>query len=147
MQIRVRALGAGDRAAWEELFHGYLVFYRAELSDAQVELTWQRLLSDEEELLVGLVAVDENDVPFGLAHLLFHRSTWAPTYYCYLEDLFVDPAKRVRGAGRALIDATYAEADRRGCTRTYWMTEEGNARARALYDRVATKSPFVQYRR
>lgn len=147
MEIRVRALGGSDRAAWEGLFRGYLVFYRSALTDAQVELTWQRLLSDEEDLLVGLVAVDESDVPFGFAHLLFHRSTWAPTYYCYLEDLFVDPAGRASGAGRALIEATYAEADKRGCTRTYWVTEEGNTRARSLYDRVATKSPFIQYRR
>ena len=51
------------------------------------------------------------------------------------------------GAGRALIEAVYREADARGCTRTYWVTEEGNATARALYDRVATKAPFVQYRR
>ena len=65
----------------------------------------------------------------------------------YLEDLFVDPARRAKGAGRALIAATYVEADKRGCTRTYWSTQESNYRARGLYDQVATKSPFVQYRR
>jgi GNAT superfamily N-acetyltransferase len=96
---------------------------------------------------VGLVVVDEGDVPFGMAHMLFHRSTWSATWYCYLEDLFVDPARRAGGAGRALIDADYAEADRRGSTRTYWATDEDNSAARSLYDRVAEKSPFVQYRR
>ena len=45
------------------------------------------------------------------------------------------------------IDAVYREADARGCTRTYWMTQEFNYRARGLYDQVATKTPFVQYRR
>ena len=49
--------------------------------------------------------------------------------------------------GRALIEATYKEADVRGCTRTYWATQEFNYRARALYDQLATKSVFVQYRR
>jgi ribosomal protein S18 acetylase RimI-like enzyme len=56
-----------------------------------------------------------------------------------------------RGASRAqggpLIEAVYREADARGCTRTYWVTEESNAAARALYDRMASKAPFVQYRR
>ena len=52
-----------------------------------------------------------------------------------------------KGAGRALIEAVYAEADARQCTRTYWVTQEFNTTARALYDRVATKLPFVQYRR
>ena len=41
----------------------------------------------------------------------------------------------------------FAEADARGCTRTYWTTQEFNYRARSLYDQVATKSPFLQYRR
>ncbi len=96
---------------------------------------------------IALVAVDEADAPIGLAHVLFHRSTWSPARYCYLEDLFVDPERRLKGVGRALIEATYREADARQCTRTYWVTQEFNYRARALYDQVATKSPFVQYRR
>jgi GNAT superfamily N-acetyltransferase len=100
-----------------------------------------------ESALAALVAVDDADVPIGLAHVLLHRSTWSPTWYCYLEDLFVDPAQRKRGVGRALIEAVYREADARGCTRTYWVTQESNAVARALYDRVATRAPFVQYRR
>jgi GNAT superfamily N-acetyltransferase len=79
--------------------------------------------------------------------VLFHRSTWATGWYCYLEDLFVDPARRKAGAGRALIEAVYALADARGCPRTYWMTQASNATARSLYDQVASKAPFVQYRR
>ena len=96
---------------------------------------------------IALVAVDAADHPMGLAHVLFHRSTWSPTQYCYLEDLFVDPKQRLKGIGRALIEATYKEADARKCTRTYWATQEFNYRGRALYDQVATKSPFIQYRR
>ena len=112
-----------------------------------IELTWRRLLSGGEGEPVGLVAVDEPNVTVGIAHVVFHRSTWSATWHCYLEDLFVDPARRGKGAGRALIQATFREADARGCTRTYWVTEETNATARALYDRVAAKVPFVQYRR
>ena len=83
----------------------------------------------------------------GFAHVLFHRSTWSPTYYCYLEDLYVDPLERGQGAGRALIEATFAEADSRQCTRTYWMTERSNDTARRLYDRLAREAGLVQYRR
>ena len=74
-------------------------------------------------------------------------STWSNGFYCYLEDLFVASQQRGQGIGRALIEAVYAQADARGCSRTYWMTQETNATARTLYDRVASKSPFVQYRR
>lgn len=144
---RVRPLAAKDKAAWLPLFRGYIAFYKAAVADEVIETTWQRLMSQAEGFHIGLVVVDEADRPFGLAHVLFHRSTWSPTHYCYLEDLFVDPARRAKGAGRALIEAVYAEADKRQCTRTYWATQDFNYRARGLYDQVATKSPFVQYRR
>jgi GNAT superfamily N-acetyltransferase len=145
--MHVRRLDAGDREAWEGLFRAYIAFYRTKVADEVIELTWQRLLAGGEGNPIGLVAVNDADAPCGLAHVLLHRSTWSATWYCYLEDLFVDPARRQAGVGRALIEAAYREADARGCTRTYWVTEEGNATARALYDRLASKAPFVQYRR
>ena len=147
MSVRVRRLEARDKAAWLPLFKSYIAFYSATVPDHVVELVWQRLMSGVDGFHIGLVAVDETDTPIGIAHILFHRSTWSPTWYCYLEDLYVDPSKRGQRAGRALIEAVYREADARQCTRTYWTTQEFNYRARALYDQVAAKSVFVQYRR
>jgi GNAT superfamily N-acetyltransferase len=147
MSVGVRRLEARDKVAWLPLFKGYLAFYNANIPEDVVELAWQRLMSGAEGFHVGLVAVDETDTPIGFAHILFHRSTWSPTWYCYLEDLFVAPGKRGQGVGRALIEALYREADARQYTRTYWTTREFNYRARALYDQVASKSDFIQYRR
>lgn len=147
MTVRVRRLEARDKPVWLALFKGYIEFYKATVPEDVIEMTWKRLMEGAPDFHIALVAVDAADRPVGLAHVLFHRSTWSPTQYCYLEDLFVDPAQRTKGAGRALIEATYREADARGCTRTYWATQEFNYRARALYDQVATKSVFVQYRR
>jgi GNAT superfamily N-acetyltransferase len=147
VSVRVRRLAEKDKAAWQPLFKGYIAFYKATVADDVIEQTWQRLMQGASDFHIGLVAVDDADMPVGLAHVLFHRSTWSPTQYCYLEDLFVDPSQRLKGVGRALIEATYKEADARGCTRTYWATQEFNYRARALYDQLATKSVFVQYRR
>ena len=147
MSVSVRRLEERDKPQWLALFKGYIEFYKATVADDVIEMTWQRLMAGQSDFHIALVAVDGTDTPVGLAHILFHRSTWSPTHYCYLEDLFVDPGQRLKGIGRALIKATYREADARGCTRTYWATQEFNYRARALYDQVATKSPFVQYRR
>lgn len=147
MRIVVRRLEDKDKSIWLRLFKGYIEFYKASIADETIEETWRRLRAGGEGFHIAFVAVDERDTPIGLAHVLFHRSTWSPTTYCYLEDLFVDPARRKTGAGRALIEATYREADARGATRTYWSTQEFNYTARALYDQLATKSPFVQYRR
>lgn len=147
MSVTVRRVGPEDRAAWERLFRGYVTFYQASVSDDQVACTWQRLLAGEAGFHIGLVACAADGTVIGIAHVLFHASTWSPTCYCYLEDLFVDPDARVKGIGRALMDATYREADARGATRTYWTTQEFNTPARALYDQMAKKSVFVQYRR
>ena len=94
----------------------------------------------------GFVAVDADQI-VGFVHYHFHLSTWSVAGYCYLEDLFVDASVRGKGAGRALIEAVYRAADERGADRVYWNTQESNAQARGLYDKVATLSPFVQYRR
>ena len=147
MTVRIRRLAEKDKSAWLPLFNGYIAFYKATVADEIIEATWQRMIAGEPDFHVGLVAVDDDDRPIGIAHILFHRSTWSLTHYCYLEDLFVEPTLRAKGVGRALIDAVYREADARDCTRTYWMTQEFNYRARGLYDQVATKSQFVQYRR
>ena len=144
---RIRPLAKADRAAWEQLFRGYITFYKATIADDVIEETFTRLLSGAPHVHQGLVAVDDDDRPIGLAHILLHRSTWSKTWYCYLEDLFVDPSLRAKGVGRALIEAVYAAADAQGATRTYWTTQDSNYRARGLYDQVAAKSVFVQYRR
>lgn len=145
--VRIRRLESKDKARWLTLFKGYIAFYKATVADDVIEQTWQRLMAAEPDFHIAFVAVDANDAPIGLAHVLFHRSTWSPTHYCYLEDLFVEPGLRAKGVGRALIEAVYREADARQCTRTYWSTQDFNYRARGLYDQMATKSVFVQYRR
>ena len=100
---RVRRLDARDKAPWLALFKGYIAFYQAEVAEDVIEVTWQRMLAGDGEFHIGLVAVDASDAPIGLAHVLFHRSTWSAGWYCYLEDLFVDPTRRRQGVGRALI--------------------------------------------
>jgi GNAT superfamily N-acetyltransferase len=141
----IRELRPEDRAQWNTLWQGYLDFYRQALAAEITRLTWNRLV-DPQDQPYGLIAEDGSRL-VGFAHYHYHLSTWSVAGYCYLEDLFVDPDYRGRGAGRALIEAVYAAADRRGATRVYWHTETDNGRARALYDKVATLAPFVQYRR
>ena len=102
-------------------------------------------MRDGEGGLVGFVAVDVDDRPLGLAHLVFHGTTWSEAGYCYLEDLYVDPSRRGGGVARALFAAVYAEAGQRGADRVYWHTQEYNAPARSLYDTVGQPTSFVMY--
>lgn len=143
--LGIRPLREADRDAWEPLWRGYLTFYEAELSPQTTETTFRRFL-DPMEPLHALVAEIEGRLA-GLAHFLLHRSTWAPECYCYLEDLFVAPDLRGYGVGRALIAAVELAARDAHATRLYWSTRESNATAQRLYDRVATRSDFIQYRK
>jgi GNAT superfamily N-acetyltransferase len=144
--VRTRPIEGRDRACWDALWRGYLAFYRHDLPRQVTEFTWNRLI-DPAQPLHGFVATDVEERVLGFVHYLFHPSTWSLTAYCYLEDLFVDPAGRGRGTGRALIEAVYRVADAQGATRVYWHTENTNARAQILYHQVASLTPFLQFRR
>jgi GNAT superfamily N-acetyltransferase len=143
-RVQVRRLRAEDRDAWDELWRGYLRFYRADVSAAVTEATFARL-RDERDRMLGLVAVDQSDRPIGLAHLVFHPSTWSETSYCYLEDMFVSPAARGGRIAHALFDAVYAAAGERGAERVYWHTQQYNGAARSLYDTVGNLTSFIVY--
>lgn len=145
MKIEVRPVTADDYEDWLRLFRDYIAFYEEEVPDDVIATAWQRLLAREDNM-IALIATG-NDRALGIANLVFHRSTWARDWYCYLEDLFVAPEARGKGVGRALIEAVYAEADRRGASRTYWATQAKNTTARTLYDRLGVLTEFVQYRR
>ncbi len=145
-QGRVRPLEARDEARWRELFLGYTTFYQEIVPQAIEDVTWQRLIA-EQDGMTALIAESSDGHVIGFANLVFHRSTWSAGWYCYLEDLFVDPPVRKSGAGRALIEAVYAIAGQRGATRTYWATQSRNTTARSLYDQVGDLTEFVQYRR
>ena len=54
---------------------------------------------------------------------------------------------RKAGLGRALIEAVYREARAAGASRVHWLTHETNATARALYDTLADRPGFIQYRK
>lgn len=147
MSFEIRPLQPTDRAAWNPLWQGYLVFYEsADLPAEITESTWSRLMDPAVDPH-GLAAVDATGRLVGFTHYLFHRSTWSIGPYCYLEDLYVDPAVRGGGTGKALIEAVYAAADAAGASRVYWLTQHFNARARRLYDHVGELTPFIRYER
>ncbi len=146
MTFAVRTLLPADRPHWDALWRGYLKFYRTALPEAVSDLTWYRLI-DPEAPIRGFCAARDDGLLLGIVHYLFHPVTWATGPRCYLEDLFTAPDARGQGVGRALIEAVYAAADQRGADQVYWLTQAGNATARRLYDRVATATEFIKYRR
>lgn len=144
METGIRWIAAGDKPAFLTLWQQYLDFYGVTLAPEVTEATWQRLL-DPGSALAGRVTLQDGRVA-GFALHVNHASTWVTGDDCYLEDLFVDPALRGSGLGRALIDDLMALARARGWQRLYWHTARDNARARRLYDSYVETDDHIRYR-
>jgi len=144
--MQIRKLAKQDFDAWHPLWQAYLKFYDSEVVDEVTRQSFDRL-TDRGERMGAFVAEMDDGALGGIVHWLRHPSTWTATDYCYLQDLFVSEKGRRQGTGRTLINAVYARAGELGCDRVYWLTHETNTAAIALYDKVAEKSGFVQYRK
>ena len=146
MTCVVRPLTEADEAHWRALWRAYLAFYETELPEEVYATYFGRLLGNDPQDFHGLVA-EVDGTPVGLVHYLFHRHGWKVENVCYLQDLYAVPEMRGRGIGRALIEAVYSAADAAGAPGVYWLTQDFNAEARKLYDRIGTVTPFIKYAR
>jgi len=140
----IRAAAHGDFEQWRQLWQGYNDFCERQIPDTVTRMTWSRFF-DAYEPVHALVAHRGSEL-IGIAHFLYHRNTAMIAPTCYLQDLFTSAASRGHGVGRALIEAVARSAREAGAPRLYWMTHETNANARRLYDLVAERSGFIQYR-
>src|SRR5262249_51818662 len=141
--VEVKVIDSNDFDAWLPLWKDYQRFYKVDLPESVTLETWARFLDPVEPIHAVLAMMGKQAL--GLAHTIYHRSTWAAADDCYLHDLFVAPDARGSGVGRALIEHVYEDARRRGASRVYWLTQETNHNARQLYDRVADRSGFIHY--
>jgi ribosomal protein S18 acetylase RimI-like enzyme len=81
-----------------------------------------------------ITVVLAGDPPEGLALVRFRPSLWTQTLDCYLEELYVVPDRRGRGAGRALMEAAMELARENGAAHMDLGTGEDDVAARALYE-------------
>jgi GNAT superfamily N-acetyltransferase len=103
------------------------------LDDAWATAAFEHLLG--EPALGAVWLVEDGETPIGHVVLTVHFSMEFGGLCGTIDDLFVKPAHRRRGAGSAAIEAVIAECWRRGCRA--WSVEVGtdNRAARALYEK------------
>lgn len=143
--MHIRLARPDDYAQWLPLWKGYQQFYKTDIPQAVTDQTWARFHDAAEPMHCALAEADGAVV--GMVHYIYHRSCWTAGDYCYLQDLFTVPQRRGQGFGRALIEHVYQTAQQQGAARVWWLTHETNTDAMHLYDKVADKSGFVQYRK
>ena len=142
MTTTTTTLHHDDRARWAELWTGYLTFYATTLPPETYNLTWTKLFDGR---IHGFGARDAAGKLIGITHYMYQETAWSAAPVCYLQDLYVDAAQRGTGAGRKLIEAVAGAAKAHGASRLYWLTQNHNAVARQLYDRLAQNRGFMRY--
>ncbi len=116
-----------------------LAIYEREPDAVEVtvaELTAQ--LSEPQPPFSCLIAEVEG-LPVGLALYFYNYSTWRGRRGLYLEDLFVSPAHRGQGYGRALLARLAATARAQGCARMEWAVLRWNRLAIDFYEKLGAE--------
>jgi GNAT superfamily N-acetyltransferase len=76
----------------------------------------------------------------GFALWFLHWSTWQGRPALHLEDLFVRPAARGRGVGKALLVHLARRAVAEGCGRFQWQVLDWNAPAIGFYEGLGARA-------
>jgi GNAT superfamily N-acetyltransferase len=133
-----------DWPQWRRLYEGYAAFYRVPMDDAIAGRLWS-WIHDPAHIMEAFLARDKVGTPIGLAHFRAMPRPLGGNEIGFLDDLFVDPANRGGTVARLLLKAVAAEAAQRGWAKVRWITADDNYRARALYDRIATRTMWITY--
>lgn len=142
--MQIRSVTKEDKAHWVTLFDEYAAFYNTSVPTGGHDAVWSWIHDNSHAFWCDLI-VDEQNNPFGLTqYQLMHRSLGG-SMVCYLSDLYVRPAHRGKGAGRALVDHVFAFAKDRDVPNVRWLTQDFNYAGRKLYDTYAPKSDFILY--
>lgn len=127
---RVRVATAADADAVGTLLHAF----NREFGDPAPPPPW--LAARFRALLAGgdIASLLGGPGPDGIAVLRFRPALWSDALESYLAELYVVPAERGRGLGRALLEAAIDLARSRGADRMDLGTSETDTAARALYE-------------
>ncbi|MEQ8768132.1 MAG: GNAT family N-acetyltransferase [Planctomycetota bacterium] len=131
--FRIRPATRADAHGIVELMRGLAEYEKLAGPDAAAEERFTEHAFAEDPLVRVLVA-ESDDTLIGYALYFFTYSTFLAKPTLFLEDLFVSPESRGRGAGKELLVELARIAERRGCGRFEWMVLDWNEPAIGFYE-------------
>lgn len=135
--MKIRAAQSDDFPQWLELWNANNIGHKDEDVTTQ---TWARILDDHADVY-ALVAEDKDEL-VGLLQYVVHPTTGSVKPVCYMQDVFVDPARRNQGIAHKMISELEKIGKREQWARVYWLAEESNEAAQALYKSLGQKMEF-----
>ena len=132
---------------------------QAQEKDCALILEFIRRLADYEKLLNEVTATEddvrrelftgpasahaliayEDDKSVGFALYFYNFSTFLTRRGLYLEDIFIDPAYRGKGYGKALMQYLARKAVEQKCGRFEWVVLDWNKPAIGFYEKAGAK--------
>jgi ribosomal protein S18 acetylase RimI-like enzyme len=144
--MEVRSAVTEDIPALLPLMRGYCEFYEASPTDEGLDDMARALIALPDDQGMLLAAEDESGDVIGFAAIGWKWSSLRGARIAVLEDLFVAPEARGKGAADALIREGANRARANGAPVMTWLTAPDNNRAQAVYDRVGgTSETFLEY--
>jgi ribosomal protein S18 acetylase RimI-like enzyme len=126
----VREASAADAADVARLLHDFNAEFDEPTPEVPALAERYAELLESDEVTVLLVG----DGPEGFAQLRFRPWVYSRALDAYLEELYVVPARRGQGLGRALLEAAMETARGKGAVHFELTTSETDTAARGLYD-------------
>ena len=125
--------------------HGWRQLWRINVGDALPKAAidhTERLALDRDSGLFALLALSDGDEVVGLLHGVVHPVAGSLHDICYMQDLYVHPARRRQGVATKLLDALSAKGRAEKWDRIYWLTDRANTDAQKLYRGYAVSLDF-----
>ncbi len=136
--LHIRTATRQDAEAVFALIDALATYEKQQKLDAATRARLIRDGFDEpRRFMIFLAELDGEAVGYALFFKTYSSYQARPTLY--LEDLFVWPAARGRGIGKALFNACVAEAIQRGCGRMEWTVLDWNKPAIAFYQKIGAR--------
>ncbi len=145
--MHIRPATAADAALILRFIRELAIYEKAESSVQTDEAGIRASLFAPDAKAFALVCEVAGE-PVGYAVYFFNYSTWLGRNGLYLEDLYISPGHRGRGAGKALLQHIARIAMDNDCGRFEWSVLDWNAPAIAFYEAVGAKpqSEWTVYR-
>ncbi len=131
--------------AWRAHYLRYAAALGEHADDTTAATVWSWLLARTHGV-EGILALGGGGDLVGFAHFRPFPRTLDGNEACFLDDVWVTESHRGTGLAEALIDQVRAVARDRGWMHVRWVAEAKNARARALYDRIAEDARLLTFR-
>ena len=137
--LHIREATAADAALILRFIRELAIYEKAEDSVQTDEAGIARSLFASDASARALICEAEGEA-VGFAVYFHNYSTWLGRKGLYLEDLYVSPEQRGRGAGRALLQHLARLAVAQGCGRFEWSVLDWNEPAIAFYRAAGAKA-------